>query len=283
MTELTEMLGHTSDERVVIVSCDGLGTTHAANAAIFDVVSRQRGFSASLIVPGPWARAASASYRGEDVGVELTLNSELDLLRWGPITHAPSLLDGDGAFPRTVEDVWEHADVDEVHREWQAQIERAVLWGFGITHLATHMTGVELRPEFFDVYLDLAEEFRLPVRLPGSASEGRVGFPFRSVARGRGVVAPDHVIELSALGDDASAIAASLTELPPGVTDIHVAPAIDSEELRAATPDWESRVEDYRRLLALEGIVEGGNATGVTFAAYRELTALTRGESLPIH
>ena len=54
---------------------------------------------------------------GEDVGVRLTLNSEHELYRWGPITQAPSLLDGDGGFPRTLTDVWDHADLDEVRRE----------------------------------------------------------------------------------------------------------------------------------------------------------------------
>ena len=45
--------------------------------------------SATLMVPCPWAREAAARYRGEDVGVHLTLNAEYDLYRWGPITHAP--------------------------------------------------------------------------------------------------------------------------------------------------------------------------------------------------
>ena len=42
------------------------------------------------------AREAAAQYLGEDVGVHLTLNAELETYRWGPLTHSPSLLDGDG-------------------------------------------------------------------------------------------------------------------------------------------------------------------------------------------
>ncbi len=41
------------------------------------------------MVPCPWARGAAAGYRGDDVGVHLTVNAEFDLYRWGPITHAP--------------------------------------------------------------------------------------------------------------------------------------------------------------------------------------------------
>ena len=154
------------------------------------------------MIPAPWSLAA-ANDDGEDIGVHLTLNSELDQYRWGPMTPcAPSLLDGDGAFPRTIDDVWEHADTEEVRREWQAQIERVELWGFSIHHLNADLAGVELKPEFFDVFLDLADEYRLAVRLPGPEEERRIGFPFRELARERAVLAPDHVMLLSALGAD---------------------------------------------------------------------------------
>src|SRR5271156_2000526 len=139
MPELVERLGLAPDTRAVIVSCDELGFAHSANLAIFEALARHRTTSASLMVPAPWARASTADYRGEDVGVHLTLNSELDLYRWGPITHAPSLLDGEGGFPRTVDDVWEHADIDEVRREWRAQLERAIYWGFDVSHLDSHL------------------------------------------------------------------------------------------------------------------------------------------------
>jgi predicted glycoside hydrolase/deacetylase ChbG (UPF0249 family) len=283
MPELSERLGLSRGARAVIVSCDELGFSHAANVAIFEALARQRKTSASLMVPAPWARASTANYRGEDVGVHLTLNSELDLYRWAPITQSPSLLDGDGAFPRTIEDVWEHADLDEVRREWRAQIERAVLWGFRVTHLDTHLAGVELKPEFFDVYLDLAEEFRLPVRLPGIEAEQRIGFPFRAEATERGVVSPDHVVALHELGRDPGSIVAGLASLPPGVTEVHAHPAVDTDELRSATPDWAVRVAEDAVLKEIGAIVTGAEALGVEFIAYRDLAALARGELRAAH
>src|SRR5256714_1114136 len=107
--------------------------------------------SASLMVPGPWSREAASRYRGEDIGVHLTLNAEYDLYRWGPITHAPSLLDGDGGVPRTADDDWDHAHVDEVRREGRAQIERAIYSGFDVIHLDSHKGSLQLRPQCFDV------------------------------------------------------------------------------------------------------------------------------------
>ena len=159
---LAERLGYAPDAKLLIVNCDDLGSSRSANVAVYEALRDGVATSATLMVPCPWARDAAAMYRGEDVGVHLTLNSEWDTYRWGPITHSPSLLDGDGGFPRTVDDVWDHADLDEVRKECRAQLERAIYWGFDVSHLDSHMGTMQLRPEFFDVYLELAVEFRLP-------------------------------------------------------------------------------------------------------------------------
>ena len=170
VTSLAERLGHPPDARLLIVNCDDLGSSHAANVGVYEALREGVATSATLMVPCPWAREAASRYRGEDVGVHLTLNAEYDLYRWGPITQAPSLLDGDGGFPRTIGDVWDHADIDEVRRECRAQIERAIYWGFDVSHIDSHMGTLQLRPEFFDVYLELAVDFGLPLRLSGGST-----------------------------------------------------------------------------------------------------------------
>src|SRR5690606_17301556 len=119
-------LGFGPDDRILIINCDDLGSSHAANVGVYESLREGIATSATLMVPCTWSRQAAKDYMGEDVGVHLTLNAEYDLYRWGPITRAPSLLDGDGGFPRTITDVWDHADLDEVRRELRSQIERAI-------------------------------------------------------------------------------------------------------------------------------------------------------------
>src|SRR4051795_2834957 len=215
MTALTERLGHPAGSRLLIVNCDDLGSCHAANVGVYEALRDGVATSASLMVPCPWARDAAARYRGEDVGVQLTLNAEHDLYRWGPITRAPSLLDGDGGFPRTTEDLWDHADLDEVRRECRAQVERAIYWGFDVSHLASHRDALVLRPEFFDIYLELAVDFRLPLRLSGSSTELSIGFPFRRLAAEEGVLFPDHLVTVPGVGSR-RAFERLLGDLRPG-------------------------------------------------------------------
>src|SRR5262249_2768237 len=191
---LTERLGYAPDDKLLIVNCDDLGSSRSANVAVYDALRAGVATSASLMVPCPWARDAAAQYRGEDVGVHLTLNAEFETYRWAPITYCPSLLDGDGGFPRTMEDTWDHADLDEVRRDLQAQIERAILGGFDVTPRDSHMGTLQLRADFSGVYLELAVDFGLPLRMGPAGGQRVVGFPYRDLATAEGIVYPDHFV-----------------------------------------------------------------------------------------
>lgn len=279
MTELAERLGYDADSKLVILSCDDLGSCHAANIGVYSALRDGVATCASIMVPAPWSRHAAMMYSGEDIGVHLTLNAEHPLYRWGPITHAPSLLSGDGGFPREIDDLWEHADPAEVLRECRAQIERAILWGFDVSHLAPHLSAITLRPEFFDVYLDLAVEFRLPIRLPSTIDEGRAGFPFRRLAAEEGVIFPDHFDHDWKAGSR-NRVFDALRSLQPGVTEIHVQPAIDTAEVRALAGDsaqgWIDDLELVTNDPTLRSMID---ELGIELIGYRDLRSVMRDHS----
>ena len=267
---LAERLGYAPDDRLVILSCDDLGSCHGANVGIHLAIHNGAATCASIMVPAPWAQhAALHASPSDDIGVHLTLNAEHDTYRWGPITHAPSLQSGEGGFPRTLEDLWEHADHDEVFRELEAQVERALAWGIDVTHLAPHLTAITLRPEFFDVYLDLAVQFALPIRLPSTVSEDQAGFPFRRLAHDAGVVFPDHFDHDWRAGS-VDRVRAAVADLQPGVTEIHVQPAIDSPEVRALGDYTQGWIDDLD-LVTSTDLRDRLDAAGAAMIGYREL------------
>ncbi len=276
MSTLSQDLGFPASAPLLIVTSDDLGTTHATNCGVYDSLRSGLATSAGLVVPGPWAREAAATYRGEDVGVHLTLNAEYDLLRWGPITYCPSLLDGDGGFPRTVDDLWDHGDTEEVRRECRAQLERAIYYGFDVSHLSAHMGVLEARPEFFDVAVELAVDFRLPLRLPDKDGERQAGFPFRQLAAEEGVHSPDRLVRAPRGRGARRAFERLLAELAPGVTEVVLRPAIDTAELRAVVPDWPARVDDHDLAVAVSAIGSLAARAGVTLIGYRQLRDLQR-------
>ena len=276
---LAQRLGYPADAKLVIINADDLGSCHSANVGVYECLATGTVTSATLMVPCPWAREASSRYRGEDVGVHLTVNAEYELYRWGPITHAPSLLGGDGGFPRTVEDVWDHADLDEVRRECRAQIERAILWGFDVSHLDAHMGTLQLRPEFFDVYLELALDFGLPLRMTSPNVDRYVGFPARAVAADAGAVFPDHLRTVPGGVGTRPVLEKDLKTLRPGVTEFYLHPAVDSAELQSlATDDWAARVDDYDIICKEDWVRRSLDKAGAILIGYRALRELARAD-----
>jgi len=271
MTTLAERLGHSADDPLLIISCDDLGSSHAANEGVYRALHEGVASCASLMVPAPWARDAALRYQPtDDIGVHLTLNCEHPTYRWGPITHAPSLQSGEAGFPRSVDDLWEHADPEEVLRECRAQIERAMAWNIDVTHLAPHLTAITLRPEFFDVYLELAVEFRLPIRLPSTISKEQAGFPFRDLAKEEGVVFPDHFDHDWRAGSR-ERVYETIESLPPGVTEVHVQPAIDTPEVRAISESAQGWIDDLELVTTDQKLRDLLALSGATLIGYRDL------------
>lgn len=276
MSTLAERLGHPADAKLVILSCDDLGSCHAANMGVYQAIREGHATCASIMVPAPWARHAAAMYEPtDDVGVHLTLNAEHPQYRWGPITHAPSLHSGEGGFPRDLDDLWEHADPEEVHRELKAQVERALAWGIDVTHLAPHLTAITLRPEFFGIYLELATEFRLPVRLPSTITEEQAGFPFRRLAADEGVVFPDHFDHDWRAGSR-ERVTRALADLQPGVTELHVQPAIDTPEVHALTEHADRWIDDHVFVTRDAHLPVMLTEAGAVLIGYRDLRAAMR-------
>ncbi|HYN30986.1 MAG TPA: ChbG/HpnK family deacetylase, partial [Ilumatobacteraceae bacterium] len=56
---LAERLGHRPDDRLVIISCDDLGSCHAANVGVFEALHDGVATCASIMVPAPWAGHAA--------------------------------------------------------------------------------------------------------------------------------------------------------------------------------------------------------------------------------
>ncbi len=242
---LADRLGLAPDGRALIINCDDLGMCHAANAGCFEALRQGVASSASLMVPCPWAWHAAATYRGEDLGVHLTLNAEWQDYRWSPLTAAPSLRAEDGGFTASPMRIRRWAKPEEILVELRAQIDLALHWGIDVSHLDSHMYTLQEDEGLFDLYLELAVAYALPVRISGSVSAP--SGEFRARAAARGVLAPDHLVALPHMGSREPLIRA-LDALAPGVTEFHAHPAIDTPELRAIAPDWAQRVDDYQLL-----------------------------------
>lgn len=165
-------------ERYLLIHADDAGLCAAANRATIDAMERGVVTSASVMVCCPgfadFAYFAS-SHRVYDFGVHLTLTSEWDSLRWGPVAdpaEVPSLVNADGTFWRTADEFARHADVSEVEIEIRAQIDRARESGIVLSHLDNHMNSLFRRPDLIELLVRISMEENLPLRFSKQLPRG---------------------------------------------------------------------------------------------------------------
>src|SRR5438270_361375 len=125
---ILQELGFLPNDRVVVVHADDIGMCHSTVPAIDELMAFGLVTSASAMVPCPWFLEVAAWHQRNpqfDLGIHLTLTSEWDRYRWGPIsTRAESsgLLDDQGYFHRTTLAVRRLAQREAVGLELRRQI-----------------------------------------------------------------------------------------------------------------------------------------------------------------
>ena len=272
---LAERLGYPADARLLIVNCDDLGSSHSANLATLRAYEAGVATSATLMVPCPWARGAARMFSGRDVGVHLTLTCEYPDYRWRSLTGAASLHDDDGFMPATIAEVFERADPEDVRAECRAQIDQAIAWGVDPTHLDSHMGTVQLHGPFFDIYLELAKAYDLPVRMAGRREDERLGFDGRARAAEMGLLFPENFISPWPR-DTRQVFHERIPGLAGGVSEIYAHPVDDGDELRAYDPDHPEIRANDAEVLSDPAIAHLMHAAGVTPISFRPLRALQR-------
>lgn len=284
-------LGLSDHDRVAIIHADDIGMCHASNQAFADLCEAGAISSGSVMVPCPWFLEAAAYARAHpqaDLGVHLTLTSEWETYRWGPIsTRDPrsGLLDEQGCFYPWTPQAVEHADPAALQAESAAQVKRAFAAGIPLTHLDSHMD-VSMDGRFVRGYLVLALEHRLP---PLVFRGDEAGFRAQGYDPASAQAAVRTVQVLEAMGvplldgfgwmpldqphEQLAYAKSALDALPAGVSHFLLHPSVDTPELRAIAPDWQSRVSNYETFMS-DALRAHIRDSGLHVIGYRALQQL---------
>jgi chitin disaccharide deacetylase len=154
----------------VLLRLDDVGMNHSVNMAIEEVAATKMPFSVSVLFACPWYQEAVEILKKNPqiaVGVHLALNSEWRNYRWGPVLGkggVPSLVDSVGYFHSSGEEfLASHYDLDEVERELNAQVERALASGLKISYVDAHMGTALANPRLREVTERVARKYGLGI------------------------------------------------------------------------------------------------------------------------
>lgn len=285
---LAVRLGYQPTDKILIVNGDDAGMCHAANLATIECLERGLMRSATIMVPCPWfpeIAAYAKQHPEKNFGVHLTHTSEWGKYRWGPVADrkdVPGLLDPEGYLWRGIEEVYRHAKPEEARVEARAQIRRALAAGIDITHLDSHMGTLQLNPEFMQVYLQLAVEFDLPLRMASQATLARFGQPdLRRQVAAQGILFPDDFI-YDELPEEKQGVTEFwlkiVRQLKPGVTELYIHAAHPTDELKAITGTWATRAAEFETFTHNEAMKRLVEEQKIILIGYRSLRELQRAE-----
>lgn len=161
----------------LIVRGDDMGFSHAGNLGLIECYKKGIEKSIEILVPSPWFPEAVQLLKenpGVDIGIHLTLTSEWDNVKWRPLTDCKSLEDSNGYFYPMIwinknypnKNLLAHAwKIDEIEKEWRAQIETAMRNIPNITHVSGHMGCIDMDTAVTALAKRLAKEYHIAVEV----------------------------------------------------------------------------------------------------------------------
>ena len=284
MPSLAERLGYKASDRLLIINGDDVGMCHAANQGTIESLEKGLMTSATIMVPCPWFYEIAEYARNhpeKDFGLHLCHTAEWKHYRWGPVAaldQVPGLVDASGCLWPEVEQVYAKSNPQEALVEARAQITKAVAAGIEVTHLDSHMGTLQYDPRYLEVYLKLAVEFNLPVRMASQATlEKFQQADLRARFAAQGILFPDYFVfeELPEEGKDVKAFWLKIVAgLKPGVTELYIHAAKPTEELQAITGSWRTRSAEFEVFTndqEMRKLVKEQNIIRIGYRALREL------------
>lgn len=286
-----------ADKRLII-NADDFGLAPEVNRAVIDCYQAGSLTSVTLMVNAAGtAEAAALACRHPGLGVGLHFN----LTHGRPVCppqQVPALVDAGGLF-------WGRKEfelrmlsgripLEEVHREFQAQVNAFNATGLTMSHIDSHHH-VHMFPLVFATVVRFARHEELPVRIP-RVSWGfvRPSAGYQAVAAfgkkvllmtlvhistrraGAGINAPDRLFSIYDIiplpAELSPAVYRLLLRNPkPGVTELMVHPAFRAPALeRMFAGSWMKDQE--RRVLCRRSLIADAERLGLKAATYRELS-----------
>ena len=257
-------------KKYLIINADDFGLCHSANEAVFDLFETGCIFSSTIMTPCPGADEAiefAKAHPQYAIGVHLTHTNEWkEKYPWGPLTGGASLKTPEGRMWPESDDFEAHCDYKEAVAESKAQIEYCENKGMKPSHVDSHMGAVyglngklKLLPDTLALCGKKGYPFRMFSKpLASQCPEEAPQWLFSAACRFSGffgkinnVPMPDYLIFPEAIKKGATYeefkknFISYLIQIPDGISETYIHPAMPTDEMKAITGTWERRYWEY--------------------------------------
>ena len=278
--------------KTLIINADDMGVSPAINDAVIKLYRKGAITGTSIIAPGEAFREACRVLKENGIsraGAHLTLTG-----KFRPTVSSgfssKCLIDNDGYFPKGYFPLAAKLACGKVKKtalreELAAQIEKIKGEGLSVTHLDSH-EHVHMLPWVMDIALELCSEFSIPyIRIPlESPFVTKVDFRLKDLIRYKALrffstnakkVLPKFAVcsNTDFLGHfhsgrlNKSILMAMADNIPEGITELAVHPAVNSPEFLREFP-WYSNGHVEMEVLMSEDWENKLKTRGITLAAH---------------
>jgi predicted glycoside hydrolase/deacetylase ChbG (UPF0249 family) len=278
--------------RGLVVNADDFGRSRGVSAGIVEAHLHGLVSTTTALVnlPGALDDVTQAASQAPALGLGVHLNLTVGRPILAP-RAIPSLVTSQGVFlpPNVLVARAERVDLEDIAREWRAQVEAFLKTGAGLDHLDSHHHIALLSPAWWAICLDLASEFRCGVRPPAPADpaddvlfsrfpQGARRFAAGEATRLRaasGVPSPDWFVTRF-YGEHATlaTLLVVLEHMPRGTTELMCHPGWVDAGLLGVSGYAQER---ERELMALTSAAahEAASRLAIERGTYRQLVAPT--------
>lgn len=296
-------------KRYLIINADDFGMCRSANLAVYDLFEKGGITSATIMAPCPWAKEAAvwaANHPEYAVGLHLTTTAEWGNYRWAPIAeNVPSLKDEEGFMWHESDQFEEHARLEDVRKEINAQYDRLAQYRFTPSHFDNHMGslyGVATgRFELLSLTIEeCAKHGGMPFRFPSKFTDEQFGNetldinvpketvealiePMVQGAKAAGVAILDYLMPGDWNGPQSESyenfreyIFEKYRSFPEGIIETYIHPVLESDEIKGICGSWQRRNWEYK-LFSDPKTLEFIKAQNIELINYRDLKKMRFG------
>ncbi|MFT5735844.1 MAG: putative glycoside hydrolase/deacetylase ChbG (UPF0249 family) [Maribacter sp.] len=283
-----QQLGYSKNTKLLIIHVDDAGLSHSQNRATIRCLKTGIVNSYSIMVPCPWYYEIAVFAKNNpkfDYGIHLTLTCEWETYKFGPVlplSEVPSLVDENGYFYKTREELKKNAKPEHVYKELDAQVQKALKFGLEPTHLDVHMYSVGAHADFFEAYKNLGETYKLPTMVSGELLS-MVGLNPTQIIKPEDLTTQKiHIgnYDLFVAGALNEYYAQAADNLVPGLNVLLIHPAYDDMEMKGITinhpnfgAEWRQIDTDFFTDLKNKSLFDKED---IRFVTWRELKSVQR-------
>ena len=280
--------------KYLIINADDFGVSKSVNEAVINLLNKNK-ISSTTLMPNVnyYDNAVSwAKDNSDNIGLHLTFLNDDTEFKYRSISRCKSLEDENGYLLDDRKKFSEKLKLKDIKKEIDMQFKKLQDSGIKISHVDIHRYA--LYPTYnLLAYLYLCrkcnKEGKLPIRwsrngstnigdgIPSLCDSDNVAKFFSAVSDLYELPIPDFVFKfpyrnvLLSYDEKKDAFINMLKNLPEGISEVHIHPSIDSEEIRKINPTWKERVLEYSFMMDDE-IEHEINKNNIKLITYKDIS-----------